>query len=56
MPTDTISRRLGITVRLDMKLVETLEELARIDNVRPTKKAEMILVEYLNTTPVNTHD
>lgn len=48
-----IARRLGISIRMDIDKVGHLEELAHIDKVRPTRKAEMIILEYLETHPVN---
>jgi len=47
-----ISRRLGISIRMDVEKVEQLEELAHTDKVRPTRKAEMIILEYLEAHPV----
>lgn len=48
-----IARRLGISIRMDIDKVTHLEELAHTDKVRPTRKAEMIILEYLATHPVN---
>lgn len=48
-----IARRLGISVRIDIDKVAQLEELAHIDKVRPTRKAEMIILEYLASHPIN---
>ena len=48
-----IARRLGISLRMDIDKVGHLEELAHIDKMRPTKKAEMIIIEYLASHPIN---
>ena len=47
-----IARRLGISLRMDIDNVIHLEELAHIDKMRPTRKAEMIIVEYLEAHPI----
>jgi len=50
---DKVSRRLGVTIRIDIDILEKLEELAHVDKVRPAKKAELIIVDYINNLPVN---
>ncbi|MCK4528004.1 hypothetical protein KAW18_11600 [candidate division WOR-3 bacterium] len=53
---EQVSRRLGVTIRLDIRDIELLESLAQGERIRPAKKAENIVLEYLTSHQVNTHD
>jgi hypothetical protein len=49
---EKVSRRLSVTIRLDIPDIEKLEALAAKEYVRPAKKAENIVLEYLKLHPV----
>jgi len=46
---EKVCRRLSVTVRLDISDIEILEALAAKEYIRPAKKAEGIVIEYLRS-------
>lgn len=53
---EQVSRRLGLTIRMDIHDIELLEALARADRIRPAKKAENIVLDYIRSHQVTDHD